>query len=406
MRGNSSGILQEKAISKLKKNHPLSTNVHALHVSTGFTPEFLRLAGDANGKLVHETAGLEKRASFSNCLTPHVQQNSSSNPPPITNLKVRDENGRGVLVYGFSEEPELNKEANWSYSSYLTVESYYRKGYSLWLNKGSKICMRWTTQTSRSSDQTEVVLVKGRIGEDTLLPKTTIPFFALFLNEPVTGEEAEYTIDEDGIYSVGVINSNPRTTKMTLNITVTAMVYDVTKATSVCSTRNGSCFLDLHFPNTHYVVVSTPDHSDVDGRYVKLTYDSRDVSYIGLLGLFIIMMLLLLKAQESCHSEFDRRMMTDPILAKKPVRTNDTSADEDNDDGSRSSSSSSADLNDAKLCIICYEDQHNCFFVPCGHSATCYECAKRFAKRESCLLRRSERTDVLRFSDQAAWEIG
>ncbi|XP_039050049.1 E3 ubiquitin-protein ligase APD2-like [Hibiscus syriacus] len=91
------------------------------------------------------------------------------------------------------------------------------------------------------------------------------------------------------------------------------------------------------------------------------------------------MMLLLLKAQESCHSDFDRRMMTNPILPKKPIPTNETSAEEDNDD----ESSSSRDLKDAKLCIICYEVQRNCFFVPCGHCATCYECAKRVMEEDN-----------------------
>ncbi|XP_039071507.1 uncharacterized protein LOC120218648 [Hibiscus syriacus] len=138
---------------------------------------------------------------------------------------------QGLLFMGFQRS--RNKEANWSSSSYLIVGSYDRKGYSLWLNKGSKICMRWATQTSRS-DKIEILLIKGK--------------------------EAEYTIDEDGHYYVGVTNSNPRSITMTFNLTVTAMVYDVSKATSVCSALNGSCYLDLQFPNTHYVVVSTADN--------------------------------------------------------------------------------------------------------------------------------------------------
>ncbi|KAE8714391.1 RING/U-box superfamily protein isoform 3 [Hibiscus syriacus] len=244
---------------------------------------------------------------------------------------------QGLLFMGFQRS--RNKEANWSSSSYLIVGSYDRKGYSLWLNKGSKICMRWATQTSRS-DKIEILLIKERIGEDSLLPELTFPFYALFLNEQMTGKEAEYTIDEDGHYYVGVTNSNPRSITMTFNLTVTAMVYDVSKATSVCSALNGSCYLDLQFPNTHYVVVSTADNSDIDGRYVELSFDNRDISYIALL-------------------------------------------EEDNDDGTGSSRNSSVDLNDAKLCIICYDDERNCFFIPCGHSATCFECAKRVMEEDN-----------------------
>lgn len=44
---------------------------------------------------------------------------------------------------------------------------------------------------------------------------------------------------------------------------------------------------------------------------------------------------------------------------------------------SDASSCSSEELYDEKLCIICYDEQRNCFFVPCGHCATCYDCAQR-----------------------------
>lgn len=40
-------------------------------------------------------------------------------------------------------------------------------------------------------------------------------------------------------------------------------------------------------------------------------------------------------------------------------------------------SGDSAELYDGKVCIICYDDERNCFFVPCGHCATCISCAKR-----------------------------
>ncbi|CAN1191413.1 E3 ubiquitin-protein ligase APD1 [Linum perenne] len=31
----------------------------------------------------------------------------------------------------------------------------------------------------------------------------------------------------------------------------------------------------------------------------------------------------------------------------------------------------------ARLCVICYDEEQNSFFVPCGHSATCIACARR-----------------------------
>ncbi|PPS18239.1 hypothetical protein GOBAR_AA02344 [Gossypium barbadense] len=230
---------------------------------------------------------------------------------------------------------------------------------------------------------------------ETLLPERTVPFGAFFLNEPVTGKEAEYNIEEDDKYSVGLINWNPRSIIITFSLNVTSKVYDVTKASDMCSTLNGSCRLQLQFPHTQYVIVSTPDNGDIAGRYVELSFVARVVTYIAILGFFIIIILLVLKYLGACNDEIINsnttfreiswRTETDPILPEKSVRlTYGTTAEDDNDDAETgSSSSSSEDLYDAKLCVICYDDQRNCFFVPCGHCATCYDCAQRIMEEEN-----------------------
>lgn len=66
---------------------------------------------------------------------------------------------------------------------------------------------------------------------------------------------------------------------------------------------------------------------------------------------------------------------TQPIIGDKSA-SKTYGTNEEDDDGA--SSSSSEDLYDAKLCVICYDEQRNCFFIPCGHCATCYECAQRY----------------------------
>ncbi|CAA0841012.1 RING/U-box superfamily protein [Striga hermonthica] len=48
-----------------------------------------------------------------------------------------------------------------------------------------------------------------------------------------------------------------------------------------------------------------------------------------------------------------------------------------------SSCSSSEDFYDGKICVICYDDQRNCLFIPCGHCVTCRKCAHRIVKEES-----------------------
>ncbi|GFP96695.1 hypothetical protein PHJA_001813600 [Phtheirospermum japonicum] len=40
-------------------------------------------------------------------------------------------------------------------------------------------------------------------------------------------------------------------------------------------------------------------------------------------------------------------------------------------------SSSSDDWYDGKICVICYDEPRNCFFIPCGHCVACINCAHR-----------------------------
>lgn len=69
---------------------------------------------------------------------------------------------------------------------------------------------------------------------------------------------------------------------------------------------------------------------------------------------------------------------TEPMMQAKATRSYGTNREEDDVDGSDASSTSSEELYDEKLCVICYDEQRNCFFVPCGHCATCYDCAQRY----------------------------
>lgn len=74
-------------------------------------------------------------------------------------------------------------------------------------------------------------------------------------------------------------------------------------------------------------------------------------------------------------SAVERATETEPIMPEKPFQSTYGTCEEDEESVT---SSSSEELYDAKLCVICYDDQRNCFFVPCGHCATCYDCAQRY----------------------------
>uniref|UniRef100_A0A2P2KYY4 Uncharacterized protein MANES_18G043400 n=1 Tax=Rhizophora mucronata TaxID=61149 RepID=A0A2P2KYY4_RHIMU len=202
------------------------------------------------------------------------------------------------------------------------------------------------------------------------------------------GKEAEYTIEEDDKYYIGLLNTNPKNIIMSMSVNVTSKMYDLSKARNMCSTIRGSCRLKLPFPNTQYFVVTTPDNGDLGGWYIELSFVARAITYVVMLGFIIILILVVLKYLGACDrdssiAETATREIseTSPILPEKPIHFTYGTNEENDDD--RSSASSSEDLYDAKLCVICYDDQRNCFFIPCGHCATCYDCAKRIMDEDT-----------------------
>ncbi|KAA8537817.1 hypothetical protein F0562_027603 [Nyssa sinensis] len=279
----------------------------------------------------------------------------------VKQIEARDDAKKGVYLYGFSEKPELSLETNWSVSNYVIVGSYSRKGFSLWLNKGSRIRMRWEAHTS-SLSQLQVSLIKGERDFETLLPTSTSSSDVQALNEPTKGREAEYTIEEDDKYYVGIVNANPRSIIM--------------------------CRLSLLFPNTQFIIVNTPNNGDLGGWYIELSFVARVLTYVTILGFVVIFILLLMKYLGACDTESTyvgepsvREITeTDPLMREKPFRLPYGTGEEDQESGS---SSSSEDLYDGKICVICYDEPRNCFFVPCGHCATCYDCAQRIMDGEN-----------------------
>lgn len=67
---------------------------------------------------------------------------------------------------------------------------------------------------------------------------------------------------------------------------------------------------------------------------------------------------------------------TDPLIPTKETPCLYGAIEEDSEEEGLCGTSN--DLYDGKLCVICYDQERNCFFVPCGHCATCYACAQRY----------------------------
>ncbi|KAK6938616.1 protein of unknown function DUF4793, partial [Dillenia turbinata] len=310
----------------------------------------------------------------------------------VERIEARDDDKKGVYLYGFTEKPELKSEFNWTVSKYMIVGSYGKQGFSLWLNKGSRIQMTWEAERS-SLNNLEMVIVKGERKVETLIPTPAVD--SGVPKDPSIGREAEYTIEEDDKYYVGIMNNNRRSVIMALNVNITSRMYDLSKAKRMCSTINGSCRLQLLFPSTQFVILTTPNNGDISGWYVEISFVARVVTYMAILGFVVLIIYLILKCLGACdgernyHNEEEPTVLlhqvseTEPLVPEKPFRFTYGTGEEDKESGM--SSSSSEDLYDGKICVICYDEPRNSFFVPCGHCATCYDCAQRIMDGENKL---------------------
>ncbi len=74
-----------------------------------------------------------------------------------------------------------------------------------------------------------------------------------------SGTDAEYTIEEEDKYYLGVINSSPRSIIMNMTVNVTSKIYDLTNARNMCSIQSGLCLLKLS-QDTKYLVLTMPNN--------------------------------------------------------------------------------------------------------------------------------------------------
>ncbi|KAL8141090.1 hypothetical protein V2J09_007111 [Rumex salicifolius] len=301
-------------------------------------------------------------ASYQMVLGPSSSRLVDANPIFIKQIQFKEEAKKGVFIYGFDQRPELRLESNWFVSKYMIIGSYSHQGFSMWLNTGSKIHLKWEAP-SKSLDNLQIAIIKGERDFATLSPSSSASTEANS-SKQLGGEQADYYILEDDKYYVSVVNMNRLSVIMTMNVNVSSKMYDTSNATSVCSTMSGSCKLDLLFPSTKFVILTTPNN------YLGACNGEDDTMGFG---------------TSTTHEVFVPRRVeqseSDPLMPEKPVGFTYGTGDEDQETGS--SNGSSNELYDGKICVICYDEERNCFFVPCGHCATCYDCAQRIIEGES-----------------------
>ncbi|OVA02693.1 zinc finger protein [Macleaya cordata] len=315
----------------------------------------------------------------------------------INKIKVEQLGGpaKGLMLYGFHSPPPLDVETTWSET---------HNEWIFFLNEGSEINITYSVK----SPSTLLFLVIAA-GKESLIEWTENPSYpniTLSWNVINGTGAVQQKIYMSSDHYVAVGNLNPNEVEVQVNLTIQALMYNTTEAYYKCSLTNGPCASRLSFLGTDVAALTSsgPKQDPPSGDwYVKLWYGQRWISYLLGSGVMTILVLLVFKICVKCHSSVGPGPGYQPAVGgseRTPLLVN-----KDDDLSSWSSSYDSVshdeeDLEDSiavdslegkqlkdgensnprRLCVICYDAPRDCFFLPCGHCATCFTCGTRIAE--------------------------
>eukprot|EP01018_Ginkgo_biloba_P014782 Gb_23472 [translate_table: standard] len=323
-------------------------------------------------------------------LGPNYSHLLEANSIFVNEIQVRREGQEGPTLYGFSHRPKLDVVRNWTMEHTLRVDPEYHQEFAVWLNKGSKIKLQVAVQTYGFLDLL-VVIVKGGDGLQEWIHDPTNSHLAVVRLQMHGRAEAEYVVPEDANYYFAVGNFNQRRVELVMRMNFSSKMYDTETANYKCSLDNGLCGVKMFFPGSTYALLTTATNTtdSMTVWYVELSYGARVVTYIIILGVIILLVYFILKylghmdhsppppPQEVVQSE------RSPLLHSKESTSESSTYGTIKQDSESGLLSSTEDLYDGKICVICYDELRNCFFIPCGHCATCYTCGQRIENGEN-----------------------
>ncbi|XP_057816171.1 E3 ubiquitin-protein ligase APD2 isoform X1 [Cryptomeria japonica] len=319
-------------------------------------------------------------------LAPNYSHLIEASPIFVKEIQLKyDEQEGGPVLYGFSNKPKLDVERNWSLKHTLYIDPDYHKEFAVWLNAGSKF---WLSCEDKSFGFLDILLVvlKGEESLQEWIQDPSNPHLGL-LRLKISGYgETEYIVKEDGNYYFVVGNFNQHSAEVVMRLNFTSKMYNTQTANYKCSMGKGLCAVKLSILQNSYALLTTPSGSNITGGRsvwsVELSYGARLLTYIIILGVIILVVYCIFRilghldqtTQTNTEPEESERT---PLIPPKESTSDLSTYGTLGQDQESGLNSSTEDLYDGKICVICYDEPRSCFFVPCGHCATCYTCGQR-----------------------------
>nr|CAD1824148.1 unnamed protein product [Ananas comosus var. bracteatus] len=351
----------------------------------------------------------------------------------VRDIKVKAEEGStdGPMLYGFRELPPLDVRASWLETHNGSVPANFHKEWIYYFNKGTQIEIFYSVK-SEGSYPLNLVIAQGKENrqfhrkenlfqwvENPLRPDTTLSW-NLIHGDGVIHQKIEKPSD----YYVAVSNLHNLEIEAQLTFRIQALFYNTTGAYFKCSLGHRLCALKLFFLEENVAILASGPRKLQEGKsdewYIKLSYGPRWITYFVGSGLMTLAILLIYKiftsfqfmfGYNTSHQTTSTPNETSPLLANKEddgtslgSSYESVSHDEGEDIEEFLKAAPSKPLEEVEssdqsqhLCVICCEARKDCFFLPCGHSTTCYTCGLRILEEaQTCPICRRKMKKVRR----------
>ncbi|KAJ0262265.1 E3 ubiquitin-protein ligase APD1 [Hirschfeldia incana] len=316
----------------------------------------------------------------------------------VQNVKVKelDDSKSGLELFGFYTSPPLDVVVNWSDSRLASVSQNSYKEWPYYLNKGASLNISYSVKPEGHS--VRLVVDEGTASYQ-LLEKQESQNTALSWNLIRGSGVIEVKISRSSSYYVAVANSNVKDVEVELDIDVRAILYDTKQSFYKCTFSTGECTFNAMSLAGNSIVLTSPaprQGESVEGEeeewYVRFSYQPRWTSYVVGTGLVTCFMLVAIQLWKRLQCNGEESYQTENDSARTRFLAN-----KDDDGSSMGSSNESfaaddADLEDftgnegeasnstRRLCAICFDARRDCFFLPCGHCVSCYQCGTKIAE--------------------------
>ncbi|CAK8565932.1 unnamed protein product [Lathyrus sativus] len=318
-----------------------------------------------------------------------VQQNNKPKP--------------GMMLYGFDVAPPLDVKINWIEMYDVSIPPRSQKEWIFYLNKDSHL----DVFVSVKSVATPLIFViaKGRESIDEWKDDPLSSDATMYWNDIHGSSNVTQKISESSTYYVAIGNMNHQNVKVQLSFNVNALLYDTTNSYKRCSLDNNSCTIRTAL-SANIALLTTPGPregvTNQECFDVNVSYEPRWMIYFigtGVMAVIIICVLefyqlIQTNNEENARFRFQQVEVISeraPLLSRKESDVTSLSSsydsfssDDENFSEGKSILEGETSNNDLRcLCVICFDARRDCFFLPCGHFATCYACGIRIAA-ETC----------------------